>query len=258
MYGKFNVAGNKLVYKYRYQNRIREIDVEDTMSALYKELVAIDKLAEKIELLPNVPICRDFGISRGTPIDRVYIEKFINKNKDAIKGEVLEIAENTYTLKFGGKQVKKSCILHVKGWGENVIAGNLETGEGIKDNQYDAAIVTQTLMFIYDLSNVVRNIHRMLRPGGVALITVAGISQISRYDAENWGSYWNFQIEGLKRLFEDSFKRDKIQIESYGNVQTATALLYGMCAEELSQEIYEYNDLQYPVILGIKVEKEAE
>ena len=71
-------------------------------------------------------------------------------------------------------------------------------------------------MFIYDLKKVVFNIHRMLKPGGVALVTVAGISQISRYDAENWGSYWGFQRDSLKKLF----------------------------------------DLQYPVILGIRIEKE--
>lgn len=33
-------------------------------------------------------------------------------------------------------------------------------------------------------------------------------------------------------------------------------MLYGMCAEEISIEAFKYNDLQYPVILGIRIEKE--
>ena len=213
-------------------------------------------MTDFIEKLPEIPMCRDFGITRGTPIDRKYIEQFLEKYREDIKGEVLEIADNTYTLKYGEDRIKKSYILHVKGWGDGVICGNLETGDGIDNNRYDSAIVTQTLMFIYDLKKVVFNIHRMLKPGGVALVTVAGISQISRYDAENWGSYWGFQRDSLKKLFEEYFKEQNITIESYGNVKTATAMLYGMCAEEISIEAFKYNDLQYPVILGIRIEKE--
>ena len=258
MYGKFIIDNGKLLYRFKYQNETLEIRDNDVLKELYKKLVDMDNLSKKIELLPLRPVCRDFGISRGTPIDRVYIERFLSKNQDMVRGDVLEISENTYTLKYGGDQLRKSYILHVKGWGENAILGNLETGEGILDNQYDTAIITQTLMFIYNIFDAVQNIYRMLRPGGVALITVAGISQISRYDAENWGSYWGFQVQSVRKLFESVFNSDKICIESYGNVQSATAMLYGMCAEELSEHIFEYNDPQYPVILGIKVEKEKE
>jgi hypothetical protein len=31
-----------------------------------------------------------------------------------------------------------------------------------------------------------------LKPGGVLLATVSGISQISRYDMYRWGDYWRF------------------------------------------------------------------
>ena len=62
--------------------------------------------------------------------------------------------------------------------------------------------------------------------------------------------------DSLKKLFEEYFKEQNITIESYGNVKTATAMLYGMCAEEISKEAFKYNDLQYPVILGIRIEKE--
>ena len=60
--------------------------------------------------------------------------------------------------------------MHVDGWGKNVIKGNLESGEGIEENKYDCAIITQTLMFIYDFTSAVNNIYKMLKPGGVALI----------------------------------------------------------------------------------------
>jgi len=43
------------------------------------------------------PISRVFGFDRGTPIDRVYIEHFLNMNKQYIQGVVCEIADKSGT-----------------------------------------------------------------------------------------------------------------------------------------------------------------
>ena len=42
------------------------------------------------------PISNDFGWSRGKPIDRFYIEEFLNRNKELIKGDCGEISEKRY------------------------------------------------------------------------------------------------------------------------------------------------------------------
>ena len=47
------------------------------------------------------PISTKFGFDRGKPIDRYYIEAFLEENKDYIKGVCLEITDNAYTKKFG-------------------------------------------------------------------------------------------------------------------------------------------------------------
>lgn len=253
--GTFSVENKKLVYKTR-GNIKKIINQQNDIKILYKELVTEENYIEAFDKLPDIPFCRDFGMTKGTPIDRIYIEKFLERYKNDIKGNVIEIADNIYTMRYGENRINKSYILHVNGWGGNAIRGNLETGEGIGENQYDTAIITQTLMFIYDLQSAIKNIYKMLKPGGVALITVASISQVSREDKEYWGSYWNFNVDAIWKLFSSKFRHDKIKVESFGNVKTATALLYGISAEEISKEIFEYNDLQYPVIIGIRVEKE--
>lgn len=58
------------------------------------------------------PISNLYGWDRGTPVDRYYIEKFLDKHRDAIQGHVLEISEDTYTKKFGGDRVAQIDILH--------------------------------------------------------------------------------------------------------------------------------------------------
>src|SRR6478735_5047329 len=54
------------------------------------------------------PVSVDFGFDRGLPIDRYFVEGFLARNASRIRGRVLEIGDNEYTLRFGGKQVEKS------------------------------------------------------------------------------------------------------------------------------------------------------
>lgn len=204
--------------------------------------------------LPDRPVSKRFGLERGTSIDRVYIERFLEMHRDKIKGTVMEIADAGYTQMFGA-HVTESLVLHVNGWGRGVIKGNLETGEGIPENSVDCLICTQTLQFIYDIHSAVRNIHRLLRPGGVALVTAHCLGQISLYDYYNWGEYWRFTEQSMQRLFEEVFADDNIRVQSWGNVKTAAAFQYGLCAEDLREEDFVLQDEQYPVVVTAAVRK---
>ena len=48
---------------------------------------------------------------------------------------------------------------------------------GYSRRRFDCVICTQTLHVIYEVEGAVRTLHRMLKPGGVALVTVPGITQ---------------------------------------------------------------------------------
>ncbi|MCI8504522.1 MAG: hypothetical protein HFH00_11975 [Dorea sp.] len=215
-------------------------------------------LIETIANMPLVPFSRRWGEERGKPIDRYYIENFLEKHKGLIHGKVMEISENIYTRKYGKENVGESVVLHVDGWGRNAIKGNLETGEGIYEDWIDTLIFTQTLMFIYDTQKTVQNIYKMLKPGGVVLATVAGISQISRYEADNWGDFYSFHEDAVKRTFGEIFGVENIQVRCFGNVKTAISLLYGLCCEDLTEEDFAYQDMDYPVIIGIVARKKQE
>lgn len=204
--------------------------------------------------MPDRPISKRFGRERGKPVDRIYIESFLAENQDKIRGVVMEMADSGYTKSFG-KHVEQSLVLHLNGWGKGVIKGDLENGEGIPADSVDCFICTQTIQFIYDIHSVVRNIYRMLKPGGVALVTAHCLGQISLYDYHNWGEYWRFTEQSMRRLFAEAFADDKITVGSWGNVKTAIAYLYGLCAEDLKTEDFEIQDEQYPVIITAVVRK---
>jgi SAM-dependent methyltransferase len=138
------------------------------------------------------------------------------------------------------------------------IVGDLATGEGIPKSMYDCIILTQTLPFIYDLHSAARNCYQALRPGGVLLVTVPGISQISRFDMDRWGDYWRFTNLSMTKLFCEFFEEKNIQVKTYGNVKIAVAFLHGLAAEELKKEDLDHIDPDYQLIIsaiGVKKQR---
>ncbi len=203
------------------------------------------------------PLHREFGWARGLPIDRHYIEGFLERNQTDIRGEVLEaaIAPN-YTQRFGGGRVSGSHILYpVAGKPGATLVGNLETGKGIPLSAFDTIILTQVYQFIYDMHAAVRHSHAALRPGGVLLATFAGISQVSRDDMDQWGEFWRVTDASARRLFGDVFGHANVTVEVYGNVLAATAFLHGMVVSDLTVRELDYLDPDYQVIIAVRAVK---
>jgi len=202
------------------------------------------------------PVSTLFGYDRGQPIDRYYIENFLLQHKNDIYGRVLEIGDNAYTKKFGGSRVKQSDILHaVEGNPSATIVADLAQADNIPSDTFDCIILTQTLQFVYDLPSAINHLHRILKPGGVLLATVPGISQISRYDMDRWGEFWRFTTQSTQRLFENKFPAKNIEVKTFGNVLIAIALLHGLAAEELKPEHFEYQDPDYQVLITMRAVK---
>jgi SAM-dependent methyltransferase len=202
------------------------------------------------------PFSRAFGFDRGTPIDRYYIANFLQKHKVDIFGNVLEIGDSEYTRKYGGGRVTRSDVLHaVTGNPLATIVGDLSTGEGIPANTFDCIILVQTLNVIYDTGQTLENCYKALKLGGSLLVTLPGISQISRYDMDRWGDYWRFTDASAKRVFREVFGEENISVETYGNVLVACAYLYGLSAHELKKEELDHQDPDYQVSITVRAVK---
>jgi SAM-dependent methyltransferase len=202
------------------------------------------------------PISRFWGTDRGTPIDRYYIEKFLENNASFIKGVVLEIGDNTYTLKYGKSKVEQSDVLHVAENKPNVtIIGDLTDAGHIPSDLFDCIIITQTLQYIFNLQEVIKTIYRILKPGGSVLVTVPGISQICRYDMDRWGEYWRFTSKSIKKIFEACFDSRTISIYTYGNVKASIAFLHGISYEEMKVSDLEFHDPDYELNIALVATK---
>jgi len=137
--------------------------------------------------------------------------------------------------------------------GATIIA-DLSVADHIESNSFDCLIVTQTLHLIYDVHSAIKTIYRILKPGGVVLVTIPGIDPIHDEEwADSW--YWNFTTVSARRLFEESFPPGNVLVDAYGNVLASAAFLYGLAAEELTKEQLDFIDPAYQVLVAVKAVK---
>jgi SAM-dependent methyltransferase len=180
------------------------------------------------------PVSRVFGYDRGLPIDRYYIERFLETHPGDVAGRTLEIGDDEYTRRYGGDRTTRRDVLHVHGRNPAAtIVGDLADAPQIADGIFDCIVVTQTLHLIYDVARAVATLHRIVRPGGVVLATFPGISQLS---GDEWSRTWSWGFDSLlaRRLFASRFGEQNITVEAHGNSLAAAAFLQGLATVDLT------------------------
>jgi SAM-dependent methyltransferase len=203
------------------------------------------------------PLSRNWGYDRGTPIDRHYIESFLAGHAADVRGQVLEVQEDDYSRQFGGDRVTAQDILNLDSSNpQATIVGDLADPRTLPNDQFDCIILTQTLHLVFDMATAIANIHRALRPGGVLLVTVPGITPLDRVEfLDTW--YWSLTGPALKRLLSGPFQQQDVSVETYGNLYAATGFLHSAALEEVNRRKLDTLDSAYPVTIVARACKSA-
>jgi SAM-dependent methyltransferase len=202
------------------------------------------------------PIDADWGFSRGLPIDRYYLENFLRDHADDIRGRVLEVDNNAYTRKFGGSKVTRSDVLHIGEQGPGVtLVGDLQHGDHLPSDAFDCIVLTQVLNLAFDARAAIRTVHRMLGPGGVALVTVPGLTRMLSDAEHQWGHCWGFTTFSLGRIFREEFPGGTIEVASCGNVLSTTAFFYGLATDELRPHELDHHDPEIELLVTLRAVK---
>ncbi|MBF0440957.1 MAG: class I SAM-dependent methyltransferase [Oligoflexales bacterium] len=121
---------------------------------------------------------------------------------------------------------------------------NIETEQfPFEDNYFEAVVSADTLVCIYDTTRVVKEIHRVLKPGGTFIVTTANVLSLPRrllylfgigaflesdLDGDNSGTIRFFTQKSLKDFIEkNGFKAqfmtsDYVTLSPNGNFKSET------------------------------------
>jgi SAM-dependent methyltransferase len=204
------------------------------------------------DLRRTTPIARSFGFDRGHPVDRRYIEAFLDRHCGDVRGRVLEIGDRGYTRRFGGDRVTRTDVYDRPGNDDATLTGDLGGAAALPAAAFDCMIVTQTLLFVFDLRRALSNLRDALAPGGVLLVTVPGISQVVREDMDREGDFWRFTTRSLRDLAATSFAADRIDVEARGNVLACVAFLHGLAQEDLRADELDVDDPDFQLIVTLR------
>lgn len=209
----------------------------------------------KRKLNKRQPVSDIYGFDRGHLVDRFYIENFLERNQKDIRGVCLELLNRNYTAEFGGDKVTKSDILDIdRGNDQATIHGDLRDLKNIKSGTYDCIILTQVLQFIDEFETGVRECRRILKPGGVILVSAPTVSRADVASGVD-NDFWRFTAAGAKHLFAKVFGARNIKVESHGNVLAGLAFWVGLVQEDLSEHDLTYNDPDFPVLITVRAVK---
>jgi SAM-dependent methyltransferase len=199
------------------------------------------------------PMSQVWATDRGLPVHRYYLAQFLAEFSGDIAGHCLEFQEGAYTERYGGGRVAGLDILHVDDSNpQATIVADITRPTGIPADRFDCIVCTHVLHLVRDLDAAVAELGRILRPGGVLLVAVPGISMAG----PGGGELWRFTPDGLATLLAPVFG-PSVTVRAYGNSLAAAAELRGLVAHELSRRELNRHDPRFAVEVCARAVKPA-
>jgi SAM-dependent methyltransferase len=164
---------------------------------------------------------------------------FLAEHRDDIHGRVLEVKDSAYTDRFG-RNVSERGVLDIDpGNSKATYVADLTSCPEIATSTFDCFILTQTLQFVYDVGAAIEQTHRILRPGGVVLVTMPVASRLAPPPLTD---FWRFTPLVAGRLFEERFGAAGVTVE-------------GLAVDDLTTADLETDELYFPLLVCLRAQK---
>ena len=106
-----------------------------------------------------------------------------------------------------------------------------------EDASFDLVVCTQVLEHLPKPGEALAEIHRVLRPGGSALISTHGVFLYHPDPPEGDGDYWRWTHSGLRRAVGEAGTWSDIRVQANGNVIACLAYITAQFVDELGARL---------------------
>jgi SAM-dependent methyltransferase len=131
---------------------------------------------------------------------------------------------------------------------------DLAAADAVPSEAFDCFVLTQTLQYVFDLHAALGHVHRVLRPGGVLLLT---LPVVSRLTGPPLTDYWRFTPLAAERMLEEAFAPGQVEVQGRGNVLAQVAFLEGLAAEDLAEAELAADDARLPLVVCARAVRAA-
>jgi hypothetical protein len=199
------------------------------------------------------PFSSNWGIDRGTPVDRYYGDRFFAAHSRSITGKVLEIQNSTYTDRYG-YEVQQADSVDIDGtFGPTIVCDLAKADNVIASDSYDCFLLPYTLLVVRDLEGALRNALRIVRPGGTILATTSVMTPI----LAEYPEYWRMTEAGWREVLDRVWPGCEYEVRTHGNCLSAVASVLGLAQQELTDDELRRDDPRFPVLISIFCRKPA-
>jgi len=239
-------------------NLIDDLDQIDDIDGFCQLVIVLEKIGllsvatNSInwgDLKKTVPICQVFGLTRGKPVDRYYLNKFITEVKSQISGQILEIGGTPKDKDFYEVNLGSSYkVMNIEAGSGIDIVGDAHDVSLIKRESFDSIITFNVLEHCYSPWQVVENIYTWLKPGGKCFAMVPSAVRLHATPMD----YWRPLPDAFTWMFRN-FSQRKLYV--YGNLISVIASYHGIATEELTTEELDAFHPDFPVVTCIVAQK---
>ncbi len=202
------------------------------------------------DLAGGLPACPYYGFTRGTPIDRFYLTRFITEYVEMMHGKTLEIGGNVSNVNaYGLRQIREYETLDIKDGVGVTKVGDVEDSGSWEPESFDTILMFNVLEHCVNPSRVLSNCRYWLRNHGRVFVLTPAAQRVhcDPIDCVRFNQDW-YQSH-LKPLFSH------VDIRTFGNLATTVAALAGVSAEELSSGTLNKRDQRYPTVVAIVAQR---
>ena len=197
------------------------------------------------------------GWSRGLPIDRALVERFLRDHAADIQGSVLEVGRAPLAAKIGGSAVRSVDVFDDDPHNARatIVADPCEAGS-LPYGEFNCCVIPDGLERWRRPDIALNSLWEPLLPGGVLLLAVRSIGCPLGWNRGGDPDQWRWTSQGLTELLIQTLGPVHASTQAFGNLTTAVASQFGLASRDLRSEELSMDDTRYPVIVGARVVKQ--